>query len=256
MTSYGANWQSALWLFCSLKYPKYTQGRAGRYRRASEMQGETSKYEISLWCSGLFELNYYPKSPVYTDSCSPMESTPPAHKRLPPHLGLVTFMSSWSVVSKVALLKPSHLESTPMVFSNTSLSHQSMIWNPTCPSMKVQSLVPCGHTWAGWFLHSDGDEASSPLVLFYIKRHRREEQSLSLLEVSVSTIFLKLINGIQREVQLCCEVWLTVVSTRSRNKQNKTKKQFNLFSILRFADSSIGDLRSGVAEILQVQLWA
>lgn len=151
MTSYGANWQSALWLFFSLKYPKYTQGRTGRYRRATEMQGETSRYEISLWCSGLFELNYYPKSPVYTDSCSPMESTPPAHKRLPPHLGLVTFMSSWSVVSKVALLKPSHLESTPMVFSNTSLSHQSMIWNPYMS--QHESPVP-GALWThlGWLV--------------------------------------------------------------------------------------------------------
>lgn len=120
--------------------------------------------------------------------------------------------------------------------------------------MKAQSVVLCGLTWAGWFLHSDRDEASSPLLLFYIKRHMCEEQSLSLLEVSVSTIFLKLINGIQREVQLCCEVWLTVASMRSRNKRNKTKKQFNLFSILCFADSSIGDLRSRVAEILQVQL--
>lgn len=119
--------------------------------------------------------------------------------------------------------------------------------------MKVQSLAPCGLTWAGWFLHSNGDEASSPLVLFYMKRHRCEEP-LFRLEVSVSAIFLKFINGIQREVWLCCEVWLTIVSTRSRNKQNKTKKQFNLLSILCFADSSIGDLRSRVAEILQVQL--
>lgn len=124
MNSYGANWQSALWLFCSLKYPKYTQGRAGRYRRATEMQGETSKYEISLWCSGLFELNYYPKSPVYTDSCSPMESTPPAHKRLPPHLGLMTF------IRLPDQLYQKLLSSNPA----TSKAHQWSFLSQACPT--------------------------------------------------------------------------------------------------------------------------
>jgi len=39
-----------------------------------------------------------------------------------------------------------------------------------------------------------------------------------------------------------------------KTKKHTKKPQFNLSSILCFADSSVGDLRSRVAEILQVQL--
>lgn len=70
--------------------------------------------------------------------------------------------------------------------------------------------------------------------------------------VRIRAVFLKLLSGIQREVQ----IWLGGVALICLYEIKKqTPKNYNLMSsVLCFADSSIGNLRSRVAAILQAQL--